>query len=143
MCWYERYTTMRRRSLLIALVLGALLAPAASAAAAPFRATLKAPDHRPHADRDWWITVTAKSNSGRPLHATAVYQYLYQGQIVATRYPSPHLPDRHTPWPFFGRFSDPLLWPRRSIGIPLTFRVVVRVKGLGTVNLDWAVRVRR
>jgi hypothetical protein len=74
--------------------------------------------------------------------------------VVATRYPSPHADPRskcskagtcrHSPYPFRGGFRDgTFTWPARSVGVALTFRVVVIVKGKGTVNLDYAVRVRR
>ena len=136
-------TIVRIRVLLPLLPIIALLVASAPASAARFVATLKAPTHHPRADRAWTITVTCRSRSGRPLRATATYQFLSGGQVVATRYPSPHAPERHTPFPFRGSFRDPVLWPKRSIGVPLTFRVVVAVKGKGKVNLDYAVRVRR
>ena len=51
---------------------------------------------------------------------------------------------RHSPWPFRGTLRDgTFTWPARARGIPLTFRVVVAVRGRGRVNLDYAVRVRR
>ena len=40
-------------------------------------------------------------------------------------------------------YDDTFTWPRRSVGVPLTLRVVVAVRGKGSVNLDYAVRVRR
>lgn len=130
-----------------------LLAPASASAAAPFAATVKAPTHHPKANALWRITVTAKSRSGKPLRATAAYQFLLHGQVVARAYPSPNADPRsacakagncrHSPWTFRGRFSDTLTWPARSVGIALTFRVVVKVKGVGTVNLDYPVRAHR
>ena len=136
------------------IALAALLVPVTSAQAAPFAATLKAPTHHPKANRFWPITVTARSHSGRALRATATYQFVYSGQVVQTAYPSPKADPklacskagtcRHSPYPFRGRFRDPtVVWPARSVGYPLTFRVVVKVKGMGTVKLDYAVRVRR
>ena len=136
------------------IALAAMLVPAASAQAAPFVAKLTAPTHSPKANTFWPITVTARTSSGRALRATAVYQFLFQGQVRATSYPSPKANPksacsktgtcRHSPYPFRGRFRDPTVtWPARSAGIPLTFRVVVTVKGMGRVNLDYSVRVRR
>jgi hypothetical protein len=145
-----------RRSVAAALIaVASLLALGGPAAAAtpPFVATLKAPTHRPKADALWRITVTARSRSGRALRATADYQFLLRGQVVGRSHPSPNADPRsacakagncrHAPWPFRGRFRDTLTWPARSAGIDLTFRVVVKVKGLGTRNLDYSVRVRR
>jgi hypothetical protein len=142
------------RTPIAVLVAGALLVAAPTASAAPFRATLKAGTHHPTANRFWPITVTARSNSGAALRATATYQFVFQGQVVATRYPSPTANPksacskagtcRKSPWPFRGSFRDPTVtWPSRSAGIPLTFRVIVAVSGKGTVKLDYAVRVRR
>jgi hypothetical protein len=145
-----------RRSLAVALLTGALLlafAGPASPASAPFNATLTAPTHSPKANALWRITVTAKSRAGKSLRATADYQFLLNGQVVARSHPSPNANPRsacakagncrHSPWPFRGRFRDTLTWPARSVGIGLTFRVVVKVAGLGTRNLDYSVRVRR
>src|SRR5690606_27209038 len=117
-------------------------------------ARLSAPTHTPKANKRWPITVTARTNSGKPLRAKATYQFLYNGQVVATRYPSPRAnPNskcskqgtcRHSPYRFKGRMRDrTITWPRRAAGMRLTFRVVVVAKGRGKVNLDYAVRVRR
>jgi hypothetical protein len=142
---------MRVRGLTGLLAAAAVLAPAQAAPAASFRAHLSAPTHHPRACHRWKITVTARTASGRALRATAVYKFLFQGQVVSTQYPSPRsrasctsAARRHSPWPFTGRFTDStIMWPRRSVGIPLTFRVVVRVAHRGTKNLDYRVRVRR
>jgi hypothetical protein len=143
-----------RARLIVVVAALAALALAGPASAAPFVATLKAPSHHPKANRLWPITVTARTRSGTALRATATYQFVFNGQVVATRYPSPHADPRskcskagtcrHSPYPFRGGFRDgTFTWPARSVGVALTFRVVVIVKGKGTVNLDYAVRVRR
>ena len=135
---------------LLAAAAVAVLVPAAPAAAGPCK--LRAPTHHPKANKRWPITVSCYTASGRALRATAVYQFVYNGQVVATRWPSPHADPnsacskngtcRHTPYPFTGRFRDgTFTWPRRSVGISLTFRVVVRVRHGGTYNLNYAVRV--
>jgi hypothetical protein len=146
---------MRRALAATVLAALALLAVAGSASAAtPFVATLKATTHSPKANAAWPITVTVRSHSGRSLRATATYQFVYNGQVVATRYPSPKADlhskcnqegtCRHSAYPFTGRLRDPTVtWPARSAGIALKFRVVIKVKGLGTRNLDYSVRVRR
>ena len=144
-----------RRALAALLAALALLAVAGPASAAtPFVATLKATTHSPKANAAWPITVTVRSHSGRSLRATATYQFVYNGQVVATRYPSPKADlhskcnqegtCRHSAYPFTGRLRDPTVtWPARSAGIALKFRVVIKVQGLGTRNLDYSVRVRR
>ena len=66
------------------------------------------------------------------------------GQVVSTQYPSPgRAPGTaHRPYTFRGSYRDPLTFPRRSVGIPLTLRVVVKVAGKGTIKLDKRIRVR-
>lgn len=134
---------MRSRLILFLVLGGVLLGAVSPAGAASFRATLEAPGHHPKANRSWTITVTATTASGKPLRATAYYQFLFNGQVVATRYPSPHGPDRHSPYAFRGSYRDPILWPAQAVGQPLTFRVVVTVPHRGKKVLDYAVRVRR
>jgi hypothetical protein len=140
---------------LLAAVAVALLAPAAPAAAAPCPvAHLSASTHHPKAGARWPITVTCRTRSGKGIRATATYQFVYNGQVVATRYPSPKADPnsacskagtcRHSPYPFTGRFRDETFtWPRRAVGIPLKLRVVIRVRGKGSMNLDYAVKVHR
>jgi hypothetical protein len=136
---------MRTRLLAIVVSLAALAVVAAPASAADFVARLKAPDHSPKAGtKNWKITVTARTRSGKPVRATAVYKFLFNGQVVSTQNPWPgHSRGGPKPWRFRGRYRDTILWPARAAGFPLTFRVVVSSPGRGTVNLDWKVRVRR
>jgi hypothetical protein len=97
-------------------------------AAPAFTATLRAPGHRPRANAPWPIVITATAPDGRPLAAQVRYQFLFAGRIVAQR----------SHYRFRGRFHDVVTWPKRSIGIPLTFRAVVTT-ALGTRNLDYPV----
>lgn len=135
---------MRTRVLFLTLLTaGALSAPAH---AATFRAHLKAPNHRPKAgSKHWIIKVTARTASGKALHATAIYKFLYNGQVVSTQCVAPFKPrcKGHRPYPFTGSYRDAIRWPKRAVGFPLKFRVVVTVKGRGTKNLDWKVRVHK
>lgn len=144
----------RTRHVIVPLTVAAAMLPAAPASAAGFVGRLSAPTHHPKAGKLWPITVSARTRSGRGLRATATYKFLYGGQVVATRYPSPHANPRsrcsragtcrHSAWPFRGRFTDrTFVWPRRAVGARLTLRVVVGVRGRGHVNLDYRVRVRR
>ncbi len=136
----------RPRTLLaLAATAVALLVPATAASAASFKATLKAPNHSPKGGgKHWKIKVTAKSNSGKPLKATAVYEFYFNGTKVSTQYPNPgHSKGGSHPYHFKGRYKDTILWPPEAVGHPLTFRVVVSVRGKGHRNLDWKVRVHR
>lgn len=140
---------MRKLTTILCIAAAALVLPttAGAAGAAGFVAHLNAPNHHPKAGKLWYITVSARTSSGKPLRAVAWYEYYYNGQKVATRNPSPRNPNDESggprPYPFKGSYRDGILWPKRSVGIPLTFRVVVKVKGLGTRKLDWKVVVRR
>ena len=136
-----------RRSAVVAAVCAVLLLITTSSAEA-FVAHLKAPTHRPHVNKPWRIKVTARTRSGRSLHAKAFYKFVYHGQAVATRYPSPHNKtcpnrgERHRPWRFKGSYRDTICWPKRSVGIRLKFRVVVKAQH-HKKNLDYKVRVRK
>ena len=139
---------------LLAAAAAAILIPSAPAASPPCVAKLTAPTHHPKAGKRWPVTVTCRTPSGKGVRATATYQFIYQGQVVHTAYPSPKADPnsacsragncRHSPYPFTGRMYDPtFIWPRRAVGFPLKLRVVVRVRGKGSVNLDYAVTVHR
>jgi hypothetical protein len=136
-----------KRHFIVLLVVGLMALAPAQAGSASFVAHLKAPNHHPLANKLWYITVSATSAAGKPLKATAWYEFYYAGQKVATRNPSPTTPcdeagGRH-PYPFKGSYRDGLLWPKRSIGIPLTLKVAVKVKGLGIKRLSWKVVIRK
>jgi hypothetical protein len=148
-----RLDTARKRIVLPGVVVLALAIPVSTADAASFVARLKAPGHHPTVGKRWPITVSARTRSGRPLRATAYYQFLYGGQVVSTQYPSPHSRPgqcpggdscRHSPYPFRGRYRDrTIVWPARAVGYRLVFRVVVHARGRGTKKLNYWVRVRR
>ena len=81
---------MRARLLAVLVGIAALAIPAAPASAADFSARLKAPNHSPKGGaKNWHIAVSARTRSGHPLRATAVYKFLYNGQVVSTQNPWP------------------------------------------------------
>jgi hypothetical protein len=146
--------TARRTRIVVPLVaLLALLVPASAADAASFVAHLKAPTHSPKAGKRWPIKVTATTRSGKGVRASAYYQFVYNGSVVRKTYPTPsarpgrcpgHRGCRTSPYPFRGSFRDPsIVWPKRAVGFPLTFRVVVDAGRRGTKKLDYRVRVKR
>jgi hypothetical protein len=134
---------MRRRGLIATLGVVALLILAVPAQTEAWVVHLKAPTHRPHAGKKWHFKVSARKRSGKALHASALYKYLYNGQVVATRYPAPHGGHRHKPWRFYGHYKDVTRWPRRAVGYRITFRVVVHAKHHGRKHVDYRIRVRR
>jgi hypothetical protein len=141
----EEVPPLRRRALALALCTALLVASAAPAEA--FVAHLRAPTHHPKAGKAWRIKVTARTRSGRALRAKASYKFLYHGQVVATRYPSPNnrrcpnSGERHKPWRFKGSYRDTICWPRRSVGVRLKFRVVIRAQN-HKQHVDYKVRVK-
>lgn len=87
-------------------------------------------------DAIWPITVTARRN-GKPISGKIYYQFLSFGRIVACRtVKKPYHPR------FTGTFHDRIEFPKRAIGLPLTFRVVLRTK-YGLKNLDYKVTVQK
>ena len=136
---------MRRRLVLIAAFAAVLLIPAASAQA--FTAKLKASGHRPEAGKPWPIKVSATKN-GKGIRASAFYQFLFQGQVVKTCAARPHARNHRKcphgkPYQFKGSYRDILIFPKRAVGVPLTFRVVVNAKRGGTKKVSYPVRVRK
>jgi hypothetical protein len=126
---------------LLATVIGACVFVSASAAASqtlvkaasgPLSATLLTGSHAPKVNVKYPITVTA-TLSGKPAHATAIYEFLFSGSVVSTQYVKNN---KH--FSFTGHYSDTLLFPADSAGEPLTLRVVIRAAG-HTVNLNWSI----
>jgi hypothetical protein len=116
----------------------AALAPAAGApvalAACSYTAKLRAQSHHPKAQKKWAIVVTTSTR----LRTSAKYEFYFNGAKVSTQYP---FYNHH--FKFRRRFRDgTIIWPKRAVGYPLTFRVVVRNR-CGTRKMDYAIKVRR
>ena len=115
------------------LAAGALAAALVKSASGPLRATLTpTATHTPKVNAKWPIVVTATLD-GKPAHATAVYQFLFDGAVVGTGYAKNN---KH--FSFTGHFSDSLVFPPTSVGEPLTLSVVISSAG-HTVKLDWSI----
>ncbi|MFL5902726.1 MAG: hypothetical protein ACJ76Q_02785 [Solirubrobacteraceae bacterium] len=125
---------MRRLLLILALAAAATLA-IVPVAEARLSVTMDAGTHHPEAGKKWPITITARNGSKR-VCGNVRYAFLFHGRAVGHR--NPGVGGR-----FCGHFKDPaIIWPKRSIGIPLTFRAVVDTR-LGQRNLNYSVKVRR
>jgi hypothetical protein len=125
---------MRRLLLIPALAAAAMLA-IVPVAEARLSVTMHAGTHHPKAGKKWPITITARNGSKR-MCGNVRYAFLFHGRAVGHR--NPGVGGR-----FCGHFKDPaVIWPKRAIGIPLTFRAVVDTR-LGQRNLDYSVKVRR
>ena len=112
---------------------GAGAATLVKASSGPLSATLAPSTHTPKVNAKWPIVVTA-TLSGKPAHATAVYEFLYDGAVVGTGYVKNN---KH--FSFTGHFSDSLVFPPSSDGEPLTLSVVISAAG-HTVKLDWSIK---
>lgn len=131
---------MRRAGLLLAIA-AALAGPASASAACSWSARLQAPTHHPKVDKRWPVTVTTSLKNVR---TTAYYAFLFRGRVVQRREIDPHhQASGHKRFAFRGRFRDPTVtWPKRSLGFPLTFRVVLHNR-CGTKHLDYVVTVHK
>ena len=127
-------TIMRRFVVLLTLAIAAFAA-IAPVAQARLSVSLHATTHNPKVGKKWPITITAFNGRTR-VCGHVRYAFLFNGRVVGRR-------NAGVGGSFCGRFTDPaIIWPRRAIGIPLTFRAVVDTR-LGQRNLDYAVKVTR
>jgi hypothetical protein len=89
------------------------------------KVTLSAPGHAPKINVHWPYTVHATSG-GKPVAARLTAQIVDPvGGVHAVEFGKSTR--KIVNWPFKGTFSDFVVWPASSRGVPLTFRVTVRV----------------
>jgi hypothetical protein len=103
-----------------------------------FRAVLHAPTHHPRAGKPWLYSVRVTDLQGRPIRARIRMQVLFGGIPVGK------VDDGKT-FTFVGTWrepkKEPLIWPARSRGRPLTFEAIVTARG-ASKRLDYAIEVR-
>ena len=117
-----------------------LLLTAAPAGACSYSARLHATTHHPTAGKRWPIRVTTSTHA----RTAAYYSFLFRGRQVSRQEINPYssAPGKKR-FHFSGSFRDPtIVWPKKSVGIPLTFRLVLKNR-CGTKHLDYAVTVRQ
>src|SRR5919201_130780 len=104
----------------------------------PFRAVLHAPTHYPRAGKPWLYSVRVTDLRGRPIRARIRMQVLFGGVPVGK------VDDGKT-FTFVGTWrepkKEPLIWPARSRGHPLTFEAIVTARG-ASKRLDYTIEVR-
>ena len=104
----------------------------------PFRAVLHAPTHTPKAGKPWLYSVRVTDFQGRPIRARITMQVLFGGVPVGKV-------DSGKTFSFVGTWreprKEPLIWPARSRGRPLTFEAIVTARG-ATKRLDYTVTVK-
>ena len=106
-----------------------VVAAAGMLAVTPLKVTVTAPGHTPKINVHWNYTVRA-TRDGKPVAgriSEAIVDPIGGSHPVEFGKSTKKI----TNWPFKGTFSDFIVWPPSSRGIPLTFRVTVRV---GTVK---------
>jgi hypothetical protein len=118
-----------------------LAAAAPASGACSWSAKLHATTHKPHVGKKWPIRVTTSLSGVR---TSAYYAFLFKGRQVSKQEINPHSSAPGTKRFYFtGKFRDPtIVWPKRALGFPLTFRVVLKNR-CGTKNLDYTVTVVR
>ena len=125
------------RLFVIAATALALAGAALGANSVVFKATLTAGTHRPAINTRWPYAVKVVDAKGHPVRArisVAVVDPL--GGVHPTQY---YLGTKYvTNIPFRGTFRDGVKWPPETKGIPLTFRVTLKV-GTAVKVLRYAV----
>ncbi|MGD0272248.1 MAG: hypothetical protein ABSB96_00720 [Gaiellaceae bacterium] len=101
--------------------------------AATFKAVFKASSHHPVVNKNWPITVTVASLTGKPIAATLQMNVLFAGAQVGQI-------DNGKIYHFVGRYHENITWPVDAIGHLLTLQAVVKVNGK-TQKLLWPVSV--
>jgi hypothetical protein len=87
--------------------------------------TLKTPGHTPKINTHWNYTVTVRKG-GKPVAARLTEQIVDPvGGVHAVQFGKST--KNITNWPIKGAFSDFIIWPASARGVPLTFRVIVKV----------------
>ncbi|HWE58597.1 MAG TPA: hypothetical protein VG228_02790 [Solirubrobacteraceae bacterium] len=115
-------------------VIGALALPA-TALATGFTIRVHIANHTPIAGRRWPIELTITRGRQR-LSGNVRYQFMFAGVVVRTQ------PARGAFKFTRGVYRDQLVFPKQSIGEPLTLRFLVRTR-YGTEHADWRLETRR
>ena len=112
------------------VVLGAVgvaNAAAGSYSDGPLTATFSASTLHPNCR----LPVATATYHGRSAHATAFYQFLYNGSLVSTQNPWAHTRrnPHNRPWHFYGSYTDNTFGPfgALAVGETLNVRAVVQV----------------
>jgi hypothetical protein len=96
------------------------------------KVALTAPGHTPTIGSRWDYTLTVTS-AGRPVAATLTEQIVDPiGGVHPVQFGTST--KNITNWRIRGSFRDFIRWPADARGIPLTFRVIVRVGDARTVD---------
>lgn len=130
---------MNSKLLLAAIVAGLVaLAPAATGAPIPFKATLKAPTTQPKVNVKWPYSIKVSDLKGKPIAAkvsAVVVDPLGTAHVVnygPTGPPNPGPAKPITNWPFKGTFRDYIIFPEDA-------KLATQLGGL---TLRWTVKAK-
>jgi hypothetical protein len=100
-----------------------------------FKAQLTAANHHPVVNKNWPITVTVTSLSGKPIAATLSLNVVTPGFGT-------YQVDNGKVYHFVGRHHENVTWPASAVGFQLKFQAVVTANGQTTILL-WPLTVVR
>ena len=83
----------------------------------------------------WSYSITATDGKGHPMSGTVDIEFAFNGQVVGHDTP-PTDPVTN------GQWDDTLNFPAAAVGVPLEAQAVVHTS-IGSVTLDWAIKVQR
>lgn len=98
-------------------------------------ARLTGENHEPIVNQAWHYKVTVTDAHGHKLSGTETTQYTYNGVVVGVEKPENV---RFTD----GVYRDTIEFPAEAVGYPLDVQTVVNTS-LGSITLDWPIKVRR
>ncbi|HYB23497.1 MAG TPA: hypothetical protein VED41_06855 [Solirubrobacteraceae bacterium] len=101
----------------------------------PIHATLVGENHEPIVNRPWHYRVTVTDAQGQELSGTETTHYTFNGAVVGTEKPE-NVPFTN------GEYRDTIEFPAEAVGYPLDVQTVIHTS-LGTVTLEWPIKVRR
>lgn len=108
-------------------------APETTALQPAFKATLTADSHHPVVNKNWFITVTVTSLSGKPIAATLRMNVLL-GSLQVGKIDNGKI--HH----IVGLHHENITWPAAAVGHQLTLQAVIKAKGK-TKTLLWPLSV--
>lgn len=134
--WLHKLPGRRLRQPLRMLALSLIVTAAlpAAAQAASFKITPHIRNHTPIVNRKWPVELTVTAGKKR-LSGSVKYEFLFDGSVVS-----------HQPGHRFTRgiYRDTLVFPAKSLGQPLTLRMLVTVPAYHrTEHIDWKLQTRQ
>jgi hypothetical protein len=125
----------RARRIVVLCAAAALALPASAFAATGFTIRVHIANHTPIVGKRWPIELTV-TRGDKKLNGTIRYEFLFDKTVVSTEPKHGSFKLKH------GVYHDNLVFPRQSVGEPLTLRFVVRTR-YGTEHVDWTLHTKK